>query len=315
MIKDIPNAGEYEDVGIECLIQAYDNVCNVDNGLTPETPRDKIWNYNQIVLRTSLVLIHQGIEALLKSKVCEESPLLLIEKKRSEWKSFPGANESFADFNTIAGEDLLRTFYACIDSKNTHEDFLNHYEEIRTKRNKIVHGIGREKLSPEYILILVLNSFTYVLGKDSFWDAVKDKFYRHPGFQHEDSYVEWQDSNQYMRMEHLNAFLGKKEIKKHFSVDITARPYLCPFCTEKGEEITDEGVVRPDSKWAFLNPNRPDSTDMSCIICQTDFGIIREKCSKEDCKGNVKYLLDDDDHEDLWVCLTCWNEELKKIKY
>lgn len=211
MIRDIPNSDEYEDVGVECLIQAYDNVWNVDNALTPETPRTKIWNYNQIVLRTSLVLIHQGIEALLKSQICRESPLLLIEKKRTEWKSLPNSiDESFSEYNTIAGDDLLRTFYACVDSKKIHEDFLNHYEEIRTKRNKIVHGIGKEKLSPEYILILVLNSFTFLLGKDSFWDSVMHKFYSHPGFQHDDSYVVWQESNQYMRMEYLAIFLGKK---------------------------------------------------------------------------------------------------------
>ena len=28
--------------------------------------------------------------------------------------------------------------------------------------------------------------------------------------------------------------------------------------------------------------------------------------------SDVKYLLEDDDQEDIWVCLTCWNEETKK---
>lgn len=312
MIKDIPNSEEYQNVAIECLIQAYDNICNVDNALSPETPREEIWNYNQIVLRTALVLIHQGTEGLLKSKICKKSPLLLIDKKRSEWKTLPNSSdESFSDFNTIAGDDLLKTFYACIGLKSVHEDFLAHYEEIRIKRNKIVHGLGTEKLTPEYVLKLILNSFTYLLGKDSFWDAVLNKFYNHPGFLHEDSHIEWQDSNQYMRMEYLDLFLGRKELKKHFSINISSRQYLCPFCTEKAEEITDEGIVRPDSKWAFLNPNEPTSSDMSCIICQTDFGVKREDCVKEDCKGNVKYLIDDDD-EDIWICLTCWNEETKK---
>ncbi|MEO6175665.1 MAG: hypothetical protein ABIP27_10995 [Flavobacterium circumlabens] len=314
MIKDIPNSIEYQNVGTECLLQAYDNICNVDNALSPETPREKIWNYNQIVLRTSLVLIHQGIEGLLKSEICKKSSLLLIDRKRSDWKTLPNSgDESFSDFNTIGGDDLLKTFYACINLKDIHDDFPTHYEDIRIKRNKIVHGLGTENLNPEYVLKLILNSFTYLLGKDSFWDSVLNKFYEHPGFEHEDSHVEWQDSNQYMRMEYLNAFLGKGELKKHFSVNITAREYLCPFCIEKAEEITEEGIIRPDSKWAFLSPNEPNSTDMSCIICRTDFGVIRENCIKEDCKGNVKYLLEDDEDEETWACLTCWNEELKKV--
>ena len=157
---------------------------------------------------------------------------------------------------------------------------------------------------------LILNSFTFLLGKDSFWDAVSHKFYNHPGFVHEDSTVEWEDTNHYNRMEYLDLFLGKKELKMHFTTDITAREYLCPFCTEKAEEITTEGIVRPDSKWAFLNPNKPDSKDMTCIVCRTDFGVTREACVKEGCKGNVKYLLEDDDVSETWVCLTCWNEEI-----
>lgn len=313
MIKGLPKPDEYQSVAIECLIQAFNNISSVDNALNNETPREEIWDYNQIVLRTTLVLIHQGVEGLMKSEICKKSPLLLIEKKRSEWRTLPNnPDESFSDFNTIGGDDLLKTFYACTGTKKIHKSFLKHYEEIRTKRNKIVHGLGTGKLTPEYTLKLILNSFTYLLGKDSFWLSVLGKFYSHPGFVHSDSEVEWEDTIQYNKMEYLDLFLGRKELKKHFSIDITAREYLCPFCTEKAEEITSEGMKRPDSKWAFLNPNNPDSTDMTCVVCQTDFGIIREDCLVEGCKGNVKYLLEDDEEEETWVCLTCWHEEIKK---
>lgn len=313
MIKDIPNSDEYKDAAIECLIQAYNNIYNVDNTLNNETPREEIWEYNQIVLRTAIVLIHQGLEGLMKSEICKKTPLLLIDRKRSDWKTLPdSADESFSEMNTIGGDDLLRTFFACVNTKKINTDFLSHYEEIRIKRNKIVHGIGTEKLTPEYILILILDSFTYLLGKDSFWDAVSSKFYSHPGFRYEDSDIEWEDMIHYNRMEYLNLFIGKKELKKHFSIDITAREYLCPFCIEKAEMITEDGLKYPDSKWAFLNPNKPDSTNMSCIVCGTDFGVIREDCDKTDCKGNVKYLLEDDDTTETWVCLTCWNEEIKE---
>jgi len=62
MITEIPTAEEYENAPIECLVQAYNNIAQVDNTLTNETPRDEIWKYNQIVLRTAIVLIHQGVE-------------------------------------------------------------------------------------------------------------------------------------------------------------------------------------------------------------------------------------------------------------
>ncbi|SMG15588.1 hypothetical protein [Sphingobacterium psychroaquaticum] len=313
MITGIPNANEYKQIAMECLIQAYNSIVSVDNALTNSTPREKIWEYNQIVLRSGLVLIHQGIEGLLKSEICKTSPLLLIEKKRGDWKTLPeSADENFSELYTIGGEDLLRTYYACIGAKKVHEKFLQLYEEIRVRRNKIVHGIGNEKLTPEYILTLILDTFTYLLGKDSFWEAASSKFYQHPGFQYEDEDVEWEDMIHYNKMEHLSFFLGKKTLKKHFSVDITARPYLCPHCTEKSEIATKKGAKRADSKWAFLHPNDPLGTNLSCIVCQSDFGVLREDCGKDGCKGNVKYLIEDDDDSETYICLTCWHDETRE---
>ncbi len=80
-IWDYNQIVEYQDAAIECLTQAYNNIVNVDNSLNDETPRVEIWDYNQIVLRTALVLIHQGVEGLMKSEICRKSPFLLIVEK------------------------------------------------------------------------------------------------------------------------------------------------------------------------------------------------------------------------------------------
>ena len=219
MIKEFPKSEEYKNVAVECLIQAYNNIVNVESKINGDTPREEIWDYNQIVLRTAIVLIHQGIEALLKSEICNKTPLLLIDKKRGEWKSLPqSSDESFNDMYTIGGEDLLKTFYACVGTNKVHENFFKHYEEIRIKRNKIVHGVEAETISPEYVLKLILSSFTYLLGKDSFWASVIDKFYDHPGFEHDDTDVELEETVQYERMDQLKQLIGIGELKKHFSI-------------------------------------------------------------------------------------------------
>lgn len=321
MITQVPNPDEYKDVAIDCLVQAYNNIYQVDSQITPTITREELWAYNQIVLRTAIVLIHQGAEGLMKSKICEVSPLLIIDKRRSEWKTLPNSSdESFADMYTIGGDDLIRTFYACIDVQTIGLDYLNHFEEIRVKRNKIIHGLGSENLTPEYVLKLILWTFTHLLGKDSFWKAVLYRFYTHPGLDKDDPELEWEEMLHYNRMEHLDMCLGKGELKKHFSIDITARPYLCPECTSRAEQITTSGILRPESKWAFLHPNEPTSEEVTCIVCQSTHDVIRENCVKEGCKGNVKYLLeegeaaeeDDEGEPDIWVCLTCWHEEEKQ---
>jgi len=128
----------------------------------------------------------------MKADICNESPLLLIDKKKGDWKTLPeSSDEPFSEMFTIGGDELLKTYYACLAPEEIHPSFLQHFDEIRTKRNKIIHGLGEAELTPEYVLKLVLNSFTYLLGKDEFWDAVLDKFYRHPGFEYDDPDVEW----------------------------------------------------------------------------------------------------------------------------
>ena len=151
------------------------------------------------------------------------------------------------------------------------------------------------------------------MGKNSFWLHLLDKLYNHPGFENGELDYDWEVYTDFNRIEHLNLYLGKGKLKHHFSTDITARPYLCPNCTEKGEMITEKGIVKPENKWTFLNPNEPMSTNVSCCVCLESFEVIREDCVKFDCKGNVKYLLEegDEDEPDIWVCLTCWNEENK----
>lgn len=55
MIKNIPKPKDYENVGFECLVQAYKNVNQIDNGqLIPDVAREDIWQYNTIVLKHQL---------------------------------------------------------------------------------------------------------------------------------------------------------------------------------------------------------------------------------------------------------------------
>lgn len=313
MIKDIPKAEEFEDVAIECLVQAYNNIVQVENTSNPLIPRDEVWKYNQIVLRTSIVLIHQGLEGLMKAFICDVSPLLLIGKKRGEWKTLPNSkNESFSDLETIGGEDLIRTFYACDYDNEISKDFIKHFEEVRVKRNKIIHGLGENDITPSYVLKLVLWSFTLLLEKDSFWGSVLDKFDNHPGLKHNDSGTEIEEIFQHKRLEYLYHLLGKGELKHHFSVDITSRPYHCPECSRYISIMTDEETDKESlCKWAFLNPNTPDSTSLKCISCEVEFSIKRNNCKNENCNGNVKYYSEKGDafNDRTIVCLSCLNNE------
>ncbi len=328
MFTNIPNANDYKNVGIECLVQAYKSIFSIDNGeLRPDVSREDIWKYNEIVLRTSIVLIHQGIESLLKAEIARKSPLLLIDQKRADWKTLPNSgDENFADLYTIAGNDLLRTFYASIPVNTISDDFISHFENIRIQRNKIVHGVGGDVINPDDVLKLILWTFTYLLGKDSFWKSYKDKFYKHPGHDIGDIELEDEEIQQYVHLEYLESIVGKGELNNHFNIDLKARRYYCPDCTARsGIVVSDTGSIEenPGGKWAFLLPNTPESTNIECIVCSEIFEIGRKDCNAIEgiaCQGNVIYLDEEGDtdedtgkvnEQDTYICLTCMKVQKK----
>lgn len=326
MITNIPNPENYKNIGIECLIQSYKDIYSVDqNDLIPAVSRDDIWKYNAIVLRTAVILIYQGVENIMKSRIAENSPLLLIDQKRSDWKSLPDSEEQdFTELFTIGGNDLIHTFYAVIGAESENSNLVGLFENIRQKRNKIVHGIGDDSLNPKDVLITILSSFTYLLGLDSFWTSLQDKFYSHPGHVVSDPELEFEEVQQYHHLDYLEKIIGKGELNKHFSINLKSRRYFCPNCTARGGIlVTGEGKIieNPTSKWCFLFPNKPESIVVKCLVCGEEFNVKREKCmSKENpkCPGNVIYTdeveeIDDETGEviepEYNICLTCMGKQ------
>jgi hypothetical protein len=158
----------------------------------------------------------------MKSRIAANSPLLLLDQKRSDWKSLPESEEqSFTDLFTISGNDLIHTFYAVIGTEPVDSNIVELFENIRLKRNKIFHGIGDENITPENVLVTILSSFTYLLGKDSFWENLQDKFYSHPGHLVGNPDLEFEEVQQYDHLDYLEKVLGKGELNKHFSIDST----------------------------------------------------------------------------------------------
>ncbi|WP_428663469.1 hypothetical protein [Runella sp.] len=309
MITGIPTSDDYKAIGIECLLQAYTNIYEVDTSKTMKNvPRREMWGYHAIVVRTSIVLVHQGIESLLKAKIAETTPLLLIDQKRGDWKTMPNSSEqNFSDLYTISGEDLIRTYYACIIPGSVSEEFQAHFETVRIARNRIVHGVGGKLLSPDEVLKLILWTFTYLFGQDGFWACFKAKFDNHPGHDANADEIEEVEAFLYDNLDYLEFVLSKRELNRHFIIDITKRRYFCPECV--GGNIIKMGIDGPieASKWAFLSPNEPTSTAVYCLSCDQTSEVKREDCNQiikgKQCKGNVLYI--ENEAEETSLCLTC----------
>jgi hypothetical protein len=308
MIINSPTRIEFEKVAKENLTQsfnllfkAYDTYKGYDEKIVQqEVSVEEIWQHQQGTIRTALILLHQAIESLMKSVICDTSPLLLIDKPRKDWPTMPNSEDKdFDSLYTIAGESLLTTFCAVNSTIIRDSELINFIEEIRQKRNQAIHGTNLKDVSAKYVIENVLKAFTIWFGKNNWHVELRENLIENPLFGYFD--MDYEIALSYKFLDFSLSLIGRAELSKHISVDIHSRSYFCPQCKYGIEKEYDEPM---ESKWAFLNPNEPDSTTISCANCHQDFEVKRVKCNINECKGNVLY--DDPDYTGGLICLTCF---------
>ena len=155
MIKNLPTHTDFENVSKQCLTQSfnllykvYENYSEYDDDIIrEEVSLEQIWEHNLGTIRTSLILLHQGIETYMKSAICKTTPLLLIEKTRTDWPTLPSrTDKEFDSLYTISGEALLTTFCAVSTDITIDEDFIQFIETIRQKRNEASRRYGHDAI-------------------------------------------------------------------------------------------------------------------------------------------------------------------------
>ncbi|GAB2548566.1 hypothetical protein [Rufibacter soli] len=304
MITNIPNYKDYEKIAVECWAQAIDTLYSIDKqidelGIEEELTQE-IYDFSQPHYRTAIVLLHQGIEAIMKGTICNYSPMLLIDNKRTDWPVLPTQrNKDFNELFTIGAESLLYTYCAVVGDSVTHETVI-FLERIRKLRNEIVHGFNSKKIKPKEILKDILNSYTTFIGKDEWWNELRRLHWEHPLMFYYDSGSE--RSSFAERLNYVLKKLGKGEFLKHSSFNIKQRRYICPFCKNEFEREYDDY----DLKWAILKPNTQLSTTLVCYNCDQETEIIRKECTNETCEGNVIHL-----EEYNNFCMTCGHSQSK----
>lgn len=304
MITNLPVSEDFEIVSKQCLTQAFNLLFKVYEHYEgydylikkDEIPIERIWEHNSGTTRTSLILLHQGIETFMKSVICRTSPLLLIEKKRTDWPSLPSsANKDFDSLYTISGEALLTSFCAVPSIIKIDNDLINFIEHIRQKRNEAIHGVSKLSITPKELLENILEAYTYFFGENSWFLEMWNFNFENPLF----GYLDWDFESlmSYRYLDFAEFMLGRKKLNKYIKTDITGRNYYCPSC----KETIDDKLGHLESKWAFLIPNKSDSKEIHCVNCDAGFIVERKDCIEKDCKGNVIYSNSID-----VFCLSCF---------
>lgn len=289
MITNLPNHNEFLNIVIGCLSQSIYSVYKIhkeSRSFLENTDLDikaeEIWSHNYISLNTSFILLHQGLEALLKSEICKKSAFLLLELSPSLWPTLPeGKDKDFSDLYQIGGENLIKVFLAItIESKQRTPSFYNLIEKIRKTRNEIVHSQPKGRISVKDLLQYNLEIITVFLGKDKWLDILRDQFLANPINGHSEH-----DNVLFCRIiSFLVDTVGKSAINKNLNININSRSYHCPNCYDSLQIV---GYDTELYKFSYLYPNTATSNVLKCFICNNEHPVSRNKCDKGDCKGNV----------------------------
>lgn len=304
MIANIPTPDDFYRTGKELLAFSWDIVANLlvalDEaeyyGIDASDVSEEYWNLSQRQLTTALAIMQQGIEFLIKGRICEISPFLLISDSPSKWPS-PYGHEpiEFSKFRTIDAQDLIKvhdTFSEqCFDTR-----FVSLFNELRDKRNTIMHSINKS-LDVQFgeIIETLLYMHKALFPNESWASVRRESLQRSPNTELGSSdYI----SNEVCReLSIVINLLAPAKVKEYFKIDKKKRAYFCPECHYEANHDAGDFV----HKLARLTSNSSKCTSLYCPVCNQEHEVSRLDCSKDydpDCQGNV--------FSDIYgICATC----------
>ena len=302
MIKNIPDYLHLQSIGRNCIsrsiltmtdeyIEYIENVAKYElYGTTFE--EFSAWNY--LNTSTSIILLHQGMEAYMKALICKDSPFLLIDEPHINWPVSPSSRDK--DFNSlfqISGIKLITVFSAIYSRTELLKvDSYKLFDDIRILRNEIVHSDPSNTVETKIILSHALRLLN-IFENGQVLNAIRDNFFSNPLIQNnEERKITFRD-----RINSMETIIGKKSLSREIDFNLKARRYHCPDCSKLLNEAND------NNKYVLLKPNDPRSTLIECLICGNQYSIVREDCSQLNCPGNVIYITRENDS----LCLTCFN--------
>jgi len=291
MITDIPTPEDFERSGKHFLHTGWEKanelLDSVDSfaNKSEESPSDitGYWAAVQSQLSMSLALVQQGIEQLLKARVADVSPFLLIVANPRDWPQGSQKGDiAFADFRTIDAQDLIRVHDTVVPSKLS-ERFKQRFDHMRRLRNSIFHTIDKRiTVAASQILEATLEGCATLLPGQS-WPAIRrEHLAAEPVFAlvpDEDNAVTYLMNRE---LETVVKSLSPAFVKEYLAFDTKQRRYLCYPCTVERPKWGDD-----DTRLALLQPNTAKSSALYCIACDRAFEVRRVACTNPDCKGNV----------------------------
>lgn len=296
---EIPTAEDFEDSGKELLNFSWDIIADLLANLSEAEYfgaedldiSDEYWLAARRRLTTSLVVLQQGVEFLLKGKIAGISPFLLLADPPPKWPSTSSEEPiSFSQFRTVDSQDLLKIL-GTFGDEPVCDSFVSSFNDLREKRNTIMHSVDKN-LTVHVADVVSSHLYMFsVLLPDEHWPKTRIQFLEEAPEALLGA-IDYLTNRVCLEMSLVIDLLSPALVNQYFNLDKKQRKYFCPACYFSANHDIDF-----EFKLAELKPKGPDSTTLYCAACNTTHTVERNDCNQDDCPGNV---LSSDGQ-----CLTC----------
>lgn len=304
MIVDIPSSEDFISAGKAQFDFSWDIVVSFiklfdeagDYNVDVQEEEHEFWESAKQRVQTAIAIAQQGVELILKGKIVEISPYLLISGSPSEWpKNNIERGVSFSDFRTIDAQDLVKV-YNLFSEHQLNQDFVDKFNVLRKLRNQVMHTVDNTlRISALEVIIKILEMHEALFPNENWIKTRNDFVIESPAsklFTSEG--VEAEVAREFYL---IFSMLKPAQIARFFKVDKTKRHYICPECYDHCKEYNETVPT-----FAFLKPNTSISTQLYCFVCNDNHTVIRHDCIGALCKGNVI-------SDEYYMCCTCGEEQ------
>lgn len=289
MITDIPKPDDFFISGWRFLdygwTQAMDLLIDLqipeDDYQPNSTDIEEFWELGRPKLITSLALVQQGIELLLKGCIAEVSPYLLLSVR--SWDKFAKQDTSFSQFHTIDAQDLIKV-HDTVREQRLSEDFKRRVGELRQHRNIAFHSVSKSiTVEVSQVLFAVFEAVENLnIGKR--WLKIHTDFLEKvpiSPFTHLEYDVR---SRMMTEMKILTEQFSPKDIERYTGFRVQEKSYQCPLCERAAFKLGG------NPNFAQIITDKAGSANfLYCFCCSKnleaveELEVIRVNCKAPNC--------------------------------
>ncbi len=290
MIVQVPKSADFAEAGISLLNLSWDTVSSLymelENGEVEEwdddgTVTDEFWAAAQRPLANAVTLVLQGAEFLLKGRIAEVSPYLLLLGPPREWPGGCAEQDTpFAAFRTIDAQDLTRV-HDSVRTDRLDRAFRGRIDEMRTLRNSIMHSVDKQtRHAPSELWTRILDIYHFLVGPSPWMTARREYLIVAPSaVAYGDEHISWQVTREALKLLEL---LEPAAVRLYLGVEKKKRFHTCRHCQDKGGDYDDM-----DPETAQLRPANSTATKIYCFVCGQEDEVLRVSCSETGCRGRI----------------------------